>query len=129
MAVQRMQRGAREGADGGSGTEEAGVAGGAAERPRVLVVDFAHQGASAPWIVLGGRDPRPQVAGRRETEWLVGDERRDPPELRREGRPGIDGARCDVRRPGLSTRRYTARILEDEREQHEPEIRVDRLRP
>ena len=63
LAGDRAQHRAREGADRRGRAEQSGVARGAAERPRVLVVDFADEQPSAPFVDFGRRradSPRPR---------------------------------------------------------------------
>src|SRR5688500_10261058 len=94
-------------ADGRRRPEETRVPGGAAKHGAVLVVDLSDEQASAPRVVLGRR--RPALPERRRMELQI----LHDPHLRQE--------RLEPVREG-----YLA--LEDEPEQHEAEIAVDRFR-
>src|SRR5262245_50284245 len=95
-------------ADGSGGSEQAGLPGGTAERPRVLVVHFADEQAAAPGIDLRRRRPLLPELGRMELKVL-------------------NAAHLRHERGEAVRERRTA--FEHEPEQHEPEVAVDRLRP
>jgi hypothetical protein len=65
------QHGTREITDGFGSPEEPRVTGGAAERPTVLIVYFAHQHAASPEIVFGRRGHRSEARRRIEQQWLA----------------------------------------------------------
>ena len=91
------------------------MAGRAAERRRIVVVDLAGQCASAPRIVVH----RPYVGAARAAEIGV--------ELKRERVGPANAADHHVRE--LLWKRRAAALFGDEAEQNEPEVAVNRSRP
>ena len=116
----RGQQRARERSDCFGRAEQAGVAGRSTERPGILVVHLADEGSPPPGIELRRCDARPQCPGRVEQQRLHRDERRHFPELRRQRRRRFE--------PPAGAR-GSAGVLQDEPEQDEPEIAVDRSGP
>ena len=124
MTVERGEHRARECSDGGDRSEQAGMTRDAAERPGVLVVDLADEQPPSPGIHLGRRRAIAPASRRVESQWLGREESRKPSELRVEPASGIPGAR----RSGEAVA-PRLRVLENESQEHESEVAVDRPRP
>src|SRR5262249_41862464 len=93
-----------------SRSEQGRVRGHAAQRERVLVVHFAAQDATAPRVVLGGRDAGQQLRAGPEARVLEPQRLEDP------------GTREDLERLARDA-------LEDLAEEDDAEVAVERLRP
>ena len=106
-AVEDLQQVTRVVADRCGGPEETGVSGDAAQRMRVLVVNFAGQQPAAPGIVFGGRRSRAPAF-----RWI---------ELNL-----LHDAHLSEHRVEPALERHVS--VEDEAEEHEPQVAVDRLR-
>jgi hypothetical protein len=95
-------------ADRSRSAKQPGVASSAAEGRRIVIVDLAHEKPAAPLVVSCGRRPREPCLRRMELEIL-------------------EAAHLLTQR--IELQRQGSGVLEDESEEHEPQIAVDRGGP